>query len=455
MPAFKTQTISGWGRFPQAEAQLYRPERTSEIKTILREHTQAALIARGNGRSYGDASLNSGNGVVLTERVNRFLAFDETTGLVTCEAGVLLKDILDVFLPRGWFLPVTPGTKFPTIGGSVACDVHGKNHHGAGSISRHVEFLDLLLASGEIVRCSQTENSDLFWATAGGMGLTGIILTVALRLQRIETAYISVDFVRTRNLDETIELCEARDDSYRYSVCWIDCLASGNALGRGVLMWGEHARLDQLPSRLAKNPLQSRKKRDVTVPFTFPNWAINPLTVKLFNFGYYHQHPKERNGAIVDYDTYFYPLDSVLEWNKIYGSRGFVQYQCAFPLEVSRKALTQTLEVLSRHGLASFLAVLKRFGPQEGLLSFPLPGYTLALDIPFNNPNLLETLNRLDALVVAEGGRIYLGKDARMSAGHFAQMYPNLEKWRAIKRKVDPENVFSSDLSRRIGLSEF
>ncbi len=453
MTHFATRPVTGWGRYPVTTSDVYRPERMSDVRSIVGEHVQPTLIARGYGRSYGDAALNTASGVISSERLDRFLAFDESTGELKCEAGTRLKDILDVFVPRGWFLPVTPGTKYPSLAGSFACDVHGKNHHCDGSISRHVTEIELLLASGETVRCTKDDNADLFWATAGGMGLTGIILTVTLKLQPIETAYISVDFVRTRDLAETMELCESGDDAYRYSVCWIDCLASGKALGRSVLMRGDHARIDQLPAGKAKTPLAFRRKPDVTVPFDFPNWAINPLTVKTFNFFYYHSHPKQKNGAIVDYDSYFYPLDAALEWNRIYGNRGFLQYQPVFPLETSRRALTKTLEILAESRIASFLAVLKRFGPQEGLLSFPMPGYTLALDIPASSPRLFETLKKLDDLVLAEGGRIYLGKDARMTADAFARMYPKLDDWKRIKRQVDPDNVFSSDLSRRVGLT--
>lgn len=452
MSSFKSLSITGWGRYPVVTSEVYRPERVREVSAVLADLHDKALIARGYGRSYGDASLNAGKRVMVSERLNRILAFDDQTGLLKCEAGVQLKDILDVFVPRGWFLPVTPGTKFPSLGGSFACDVHGKNHHRDGSISRHTHEIELMLASGDIVRCTPTENSELFWATAGGMGLTGILLTVTIRMQRIESAYISVDFRKTRNLAETMDLCESEDDRYHYAVCWIDCLASGKSIGRSVLMHGEHARRDQVPAKFAKDPLRLHKKTALTIPMDFPGWAINPLSVKLFNFGYYHKHPQNKMGVITDYDTYFYPLDFVLEWNRIYGRRGFLQYQCVFPLETSRQGMFKVLEILSQQQIASFLAVLKRFGPQEGLLSFPMPGYTLALDIPISNQRMFDTLNRLDELVVAEGGRLYLGKDARMSAAHLARMYPKLDEWKRIKHQVDPEGIFSSDLSRRVGL---
>ncbi len=454
MTTFKTMSVTGWGRYPVVSSDVFRPDGPRAVREILGERHHAALIARGYGRSYGDAALNTDRGVISGEKLDRFLNFDERTGVLTAEAGVRLKEILDVFVPRGWFLPVTPGTKFVSLGGALACDIHGKNHHRDESFSRHVEWFDLLVASGEVIRCSKTENADLFWATAGGMGLTGIVLAVALKLQPIETAYISVDYVRTRDLDETLELCESGDERYHYSVCWIDCLASGTSLGRSVLMRGEHARPDQLPKKLQKHLFEIPHKPDVTVPFSFPNFAINPLSVKAFNFGFYHKHPKEKTGVITNYDSYFYPLDSVLEWNRVYGARGFLQYQPVFPPETSRSALIKTLEVLSKNKVASFLAVLKRFGPQEGLLSFPMPGYTLALDIPVTGPGLFKILDELDELVVASGGRIYLGKDARVRPEHMPAMYPKLAEWKRIKHDIDPENVFSSDLSRRVGLTE-
>ncbi len=444
--------LASWGRFPVTPTELLRPARTDELLSLLGERRYASLIGRGYGRSYGDAALNAGGGVVEQTRLDRMLAFDETTGVLVAEAGLRLKDILEVFVPRGWFLPVTPGTKYVSLGGALACDIHGKNHHRDASFSDHVEWFELLTADGRLRRCSKTEQADLFWATAGGMGLTGLILTVALKLRRIETAYISVDYARTRDLDETLERCEAEDDRYRYAVCWIDCLATGKRLGRSVLMRGDHLAAAELPARLRDRPLALPRKREVAVPFSFPNGVINPLTVKAFNTAFYHKHPKSRVGVVVDFDTYFYPLDAVLEWNRIYGRRGFVQYQPVLPLETSRATLIKLLEALSRAKIASFLAVLKRFGPQEGLLSFPMPGYTLALDIPMTGARMLAVLDELDDIVVQAGGRIYLGKDARLKPRHLEAMYPRLAQWRRIKQAVDPEGVFSSDLARRVGL---
>ncbi|MFQ3591002.1 MAG: FAD-binding oxidoreductase [Chloracidobacterium sp.] len=445
--------LTSWGRFPVATAEVLRPARQSDLTWLVGERVYPSLIGRGYGRSYGDAALNSQGGVVEQTYLDCMLAFDETTGVLVGEAGLRLKDILDVFVPRGWFLPVTPGTKYISLGGALACDIHGKNHHGDGSFSGHVEWFELLAADGSVRRCSRTENPDLFWATAGGMGLTGLILTVALKLRRIETAYIAVDYVRTRDLDETLERCEAEDDRYRYAVCWIDCLATGRALGRSVLMRGDHLAKADLPAHRRAQPLTIPRKLEVAVPFSFPNGVINPLTVKAFNTVFYHKHPRAKSGVVVDFDSYFYPLDAVLEWNRVYGRRGFIQYQPVIPLETSRATLIKLLEALSQAKIASFLAVLKRFGPQEGLLSFPMPGYTLALDIPVTDARMFAVLDTLDEIVVNAGGRVYLGKDARLKPQHLAAMYPQLPVWQRIKQTIDPENLFASDLSRRVGLT--
>ncbi|OYT72276.1 MAG: FAD-linked oxidase [Chloracidobacterium sp. CP2_5A] len=445
--------LASWGRFPVTPTELLRPARQDDLLSLLGERRYAALIGRGYGRSYGDAALNAGGAVVEQTRFDRLLAFDESAGVLVAEAGLRLKEILETFAPRGWFLPVTPGTKHVSLGGALACDIHGKNHHCDASFSSYVEWFELLTADGRIRRCSKAEQPDLFWATAGGMGLTGFILTVALKLRRIETTYIGVDYARTRDLDETIERCEAEDHRYRYAVCWIDCLATGKRLGRSVLMRGDHLAAAELPAQLRKHPLTLPRKREVTVPFSFPNGVINPLTVRAFNTAFYYQHPKARSGAVVDFDSYFYPLDAVLEWNRVYGRRGFIQYQPALPLETSRATLIKLLERLSQAKIASFLAVLKRFGPQEGLLSFPMPGYTLALDIPMTGARMLAVLDELDELVAQAGGRIYLGKDARLKPRHLEAMYPRLPEWRRIKQAVDPEGIFSSDLSRRVGLT--
>ena len=445
--------ITGWGRYPRAVCHLYRPERVKEVAVTLQQEEPNGFLPRGLGRAYGDAALNSEGGVILMERLDRFLAFDETTGVVRCEAGVPLADVIATFLPRGWFLPVTPGTKFCTVGACVACDVHGKNHHHDGSIGNFVRALTLLLPSGESVRCSREKNPDIFYATIGGMGLTGITLEVELQLRRVDTAWIVVDYVRTRDLDETLRTFHERDEHYLYSVAWLDCVAQGKGFGRGVLMFGKHAEADHLPATRRQNPFTIPRKREKTVPVDLPEFALNPLSLKAFNRLYYATHPS-REGVLVDYNTYFYPLDSILQWNRAYGKRGFVQWQCVLPYEGGMENLTRILETAQRRRAFPFLSVLKRMGESSGgILSFPMPGYTIALDFPVRN-GLFEVLDELDKIVIEAGGRLYLAKDARMSAETFHATYPQLARWQAVKAQVDPKGLLQSDLARRLRLME-
>jgi decaprenylphospho-beta-D-ribofuranose 2-oxidase len=452
MSRYLKHELASWGNFPREEVYDFRPDSPAEIAPILKEHLVPTYISRGLGRSYGDAALNAGAGVIRQERLNRFLAWDEENLTLESEAGVTLQEILDVFLPRGYFLPVTPGTKFITIGGAVAADVHGKNHHRDGSLAEFLDHFTLLTGTGAVLTCSRTENTDVFWATLGGMGLTGVILTVRLKLKPVETAFLTVDYKKAANLDGALEAFQ-QDHAYRYSVAWIDCLASGAALGRSVLMRGDHTPLAQLPEKFRGDPLRPRGKRTKSVPFRFPGFALNSWSVRLFNNMYYRRH---RDGTVqVDYDNFFYPLDSILNWNRVYGKRGFVQYQVAIPSETSRPALVELLEKLSRSRQASFLAVLKTFGPANaGLLSFPIQGATLALDLPNIGQPLLTLLDALDAIVLKHGGRVYLAKDARLSRPAFEAMYPRVDEFRQLKHRLDPEGLFSSSLARRLGLAE-
>jgi len=442
-------TLSGWGRYPLSECDIYRPDRIAELQAVVTGNS-SSLIARGLGRAYGDAALNDQNRVVDLTRLNRMLAFDAGSGLLRCEAGVTIGELIDVFLPRGFFPPVTPGTRFVTLGGSVAADVHGKNHHRDSSLAAHVTYFDLMIASGEVLRCTREENSDLFWATVGGMGLTGVILELELRMRRVESAYLEGELIRAGNVDAAIEAFERTEAQYGYSVAWIDCNSSKGALGRSVLNLGNFATLDRLPQNLAQDPLNTMPKLSPIVPFDFPGFALNSLSVRAFNAVIY-AFQRQKAHTIFDWESFFYPLDSIRNWNRIYGRRGFVQYQCVWPLDQSRAGLIEMLEAISASGRASFLTVLKKFGPQDGLLSFPMPGYTLALDFPVAD-GLLEFLDTLDAMVLKRGGRVYLAKDARMSPETFRAMYPNLGKWQAAKAAADPDNRFSSSLSRRLGM---
>jgi decaprenylphospho-beta-D-ribofuranose 2-oxidase len=440
-----SQRLAGWGRFTTSLTETFRPERVLDVASLAT--TSGPLLARGLGRAYGDAALNAQGRTVLFERLNRLLAFDAQTGVLECEAGVSLEQLLRVFGPRGFLPPVCPGTQFVTVGGAIACDVHGKNHHQHGSLGHHVLELRLVNAAGETVRCSREENADLFRATIGGMGLTGLILDAKLRLRRVESRYVAVDYDRAPNLDAALRMFEDSDDRYAYSVAWIDCLAGGRALGRSVLMRG-----NTLPAADAPRPRRERGSR-LRVPFDLPGMVLNPLSIRAFNTVFYHRHRPMARGVATADTEFFFPLDSVREWNRIYGRRGFLQYQFVLPTAGGREGLIRILE-RARGAAGSFLAVLKRFGEAapEGPLSFPREGYTLALDFPARRPGVLAMLDALDEIVIEHAGRVYLAKDARLRPDAMRAMYPALPEWLDIKRRVDPENRFASDLSRRLGL---
>jgi FAD/FMN-containing dehydrogenase len=442
--------LSGWGRFPVETCRVFRPEKRASLSAILASAEEPSYIARGLGRSYGDAALNRGGGVICFERLNRMIAFDPRTGVLECEAGVTFAEILDCFLARGYFLPVTPGTKFVTLGGAIAHDVHGKNHHRAGTISNFVLDFRLQTPQGDVMTCSPRENPDVFWATVGGAGLTGLILSARLRLQRVETAYVLVDFLKVPNFGDAIDAMEESDHLYEFSVAWIDCLARGRTLGRSVLMRANAAKRSDLPAG-SGDPLSPRRRSERSLPFNFPPGLLNRFTVGAFNALFYGRH-RTTSGRLADIDSFFYPLDSIRDWNRMYGRRGFVQYQLVFPLGTGRAGLAELLERVSASGRGSFLGVLKRFGnANAGLLSFPFPGYTLALDLP-GSDGLVAFLTDLDAIVLRHGGRLYLAKDAVTTPGSFAAMYPRLDEFRAVKARLDPDNRLSSSQARRLGI---
>ncbi len=451
---FVEQELAGWGRYPRGVARVYRPEKVGAAVEIAGRAGSLSRLGRGLGRSYGDAALNSGNEVIVSRRLDRFLNFDPASGALTCEAGVSLADVINVFLPKGWFLPVTPGTRHASVGGVVAADVHGKNHHLEGSFSNHLDWIELALADGSVARCSQRENPDLFWATVGGMGLTGLILAARFRLKPVETAFLRVDCHRSPELDETMRLMVEEDHNYLYSVAWIDCLASGRSLGRSVLMRGNPCRLDELDSKRRRSPREDVSAKLFNFPVDLPGFVLNRFSIRALNGCYYRLFRKGRSTKIQSFAPFFYPLDVVGSWNRAYGKRGFVQYQCAFPPDTSSSALRRMLERISAARRGSFLAVLKRLGPETGLLSFPMPGFTLALDFPMVGPDLLAFLDELDEIVLQYRGRVYLAKDARLSPRSFRRMYPRFPAWLEIKRRVDPESRFASDLSRRLRLHE-
>ena len=439
--------LSGWGHYPVEECRVYRPEARREAVELLAYGPESSFAPRGLGRSYGDAAVNGGAGVLLSARLDRFLAFDAVSGVLECEAGASLASIIETFLPRGWFLPVTPGTRHVTIGGAIAADVHGKNHHRVGTFSRFV--LDLLLATGggEVLRCSPQENPEAFWATVGGAGLTGFILSARIRLQKVETAWVLADFRRVGDLQEAMALLTETDPSYEYSVAWIDCLAPRRSRGRSLLLQANAAHAADLPRGMPLLPLPGPER--FPTPVALPSFVLNSFSVSLFNAMYYRLHPTGER-RLVDYGRYFYPLDSIRDWNHLYGRRGFVQYQVVVPLASSQVGLSALLERLSRSGYGCFLGVLKRFGEAgRAPLSFPFPGYTLALDLPVR-PGLPEFLRETDQLLLEFGGRVYFAKDATSTAEGFARMYPRLEEFRQTRSKLDPHGRLSSSLGRRL-----
>ena len=443
----KRAKLSGWGRYPALDCDLYRPEKFSELASIVASNA-SSILARGAGRAYGDAALNADNRVVDLTRLDRMISFDPPSATLSAEAGVTLSEIIDVFLPRGFFPAVVPGTRYVTLGGSIAADIHGKSHHRDSSFARQVKSFNLLLASGEIRRCSREENADFFWATVGGMGLTGVILEVELELRRVESAWLEGEEIRAPNLDAALEAFERTDSQYDNSVAWIDCASGAGKLGRSILTVANFAPRNSLPPAMRQEPFAIQPKFQPSVPFDLPNFALNPLTVRTFNAAIYAMHRGNARPKRFDYQSFFFPLDSIHNWNRIYGKRGFVQYQCVWPETESRAGLIETLEAIGASRRGSFLTVLKKFGAQDGILSFPMPGYTLALDFPVAD-GLMEFLDRLDAMVLARGGRVYLAKDARMRPDTFHAMYPNLPRWQQIKASIDPNHRFSSSLARR------
>lgn len=439
--------MANWGNYPVVDAEEKSVSFTDQIKDMLLQSN--GVIARGNGRCYGDASL--AGQTISTLKYDKILSFDEAKGIFECQSGITLDQVLKVIVPKGWFLPVTPGTKFITVGGAVASDVHGKNHHVDGSFSAHVLEMDVITGAGETITCSQTKIPDLFWATCGGMGLTGVITRVAFDLKKIETAYIKQKQVKAENLEELLQLFE-KYNHYTYSVAWIDCLKKGSDFGRSILILGEHATTEELPEDKRKAPLRLPKKKQITFPFNLPSLTLNSFTVRAFNFLYYGKNFKKELASVVSYEPFFYPLDAILHWNRGYGKKGFVQYQFVLPLE-SKQGLIQILKKISDAGLGSFLAVLKVFGKQDDLISFPMEGYTLALDFPVRD-GLFNFLDELDEIVLQYGGRLYLSKDARMKPEIFWRSYPRATEFLDIVKRYNPNFKMDSLQARRLHITQ-
>jgi len=430
-------------------ADVFAPPDAGHVAGLVRDVGLAPLLPRGLGRSYGDASLNAGGSVVDMTGVTGIESFDPGSGTVTVAGGTSFDDLLRFLVPRGFFVPVTPGTRFVTVGGAIAADVHGKNHHGDGSLQQHLVAFDLLLANGETVAVTAEAEPRTFGATCGGLGLTGIVTRATLSLLPIETAFLAVTRERTPDLATTLERIRASDAQYRYSVAWVDCLARGRSLGRSVIMQANHARPEDLPAELRDRPLELT----ISTPLPWPRWSpsglVRPASVRLFNEGFYRRAPSQPRESIERILPYFYPLDRIKNWNRAYGPRGFVQYQFVVP-EAADRTLEAVIARLADGGCPSLFAVLKRMGPGAGMLSFPIAGWTLALDIPASAPGLALLLDEIDEMVAAAGGRVYLAKDARMRPEMVAQMYPDLDEWRAIRALLDPRQRWQSDLSRRL-----
>ena len=442
--------MSGWSRYPCVESMALEPSSPLEAKRLQNEF--AGVIPRGNGRAYGDAAIGKTASLCL-RRLDRLCSFDESSGRLVVEAGVLLDDILAEFVPRGFFPPVVPGTKFVTIGGMIAADVHGKNHHGAGSFGEYIESLMIALPNGEIVSCSPLNDPDLFDATIGGMGLTGTILQATFRLLRIESGWIKQNTIVAPDLAAALNILALHEDA-PYVVAWIDCLAKGAKLGRSLLYLGEHASdsdIETLAPGAARTP--RRRLPHLAVPVDFPGFALNRWSVGAFNEVYFRMGAaKAAAPRLSDLDTFFFPLDGILEWNRIYGKRGFLQYQCIVPVEQAQDTISEILDRCSRRGNCSFLAVLKKLGKaSRGLMSFPFPGVTLALDLTIDR-GVFDFLDEIDALIVAAGGRVYLAKDARQSRATFEAGYPNLQRFRELRQRIEAPNRLASRLSERLGI---
>jgi decaprenylphospho-beta-D-ribofuranose 2-oxidase len=448
-----TVTLTGWGRLAPSSAELAEPATDADAAAVLQAAAPSrGLIARGLGRSYNNAAQCGGGLVISTARLNRIIALDAATGLAACEAGVSLEQLMVAGLPAGWFVPVSPGTRQVTVGGAIAADVHGKNHHVAGSFARHVPSFELLLPSGELRTVTPKAEPSLFWATAGGMGLTGLIVRATVQLKRVATSRVRVDTVRTADIDETMTVLAEHDRAYGYTVAWSDSLARGASLGRSVITSGDIAELADLPSDEQAHPFAFRPGARLGVPPGVPPGLVSRYTVALANEAWYRKAPRLRRGELQPIGKFFHPLDGVRNWNRVYGPGGFRQYQYVVPFG-QEAAVRRSFELVSAARAPSFVTVLKRFGEQDpGLLSFPMAGWTLALDFPARTPGLATLLGALDDLVAGAGGRVYLAKDSRVPPGTLAQMYPRLAEFRALRASLDPKAVLASDLSRRLGL---
>jgi len=442
--------LNGWGATAPTAATLVSLDDLEAVSAVVKGDDPRGTIARGYGRSYGDPAQNAGGTVVDGTRSTGLLSVDLSTATVVARAGTSIDQLIRWLVPLGMFVPVTPGTRSVSVGGAIAADIHGKNHHHSGSWCRHVESFRLMVADGSVLHVSRDHDPDLFWATCGGMGLTGVILDATIHMKPIETSWLNVDTDRTQDLDHLMALMSTSDRDYEYSVAWIDLVAGGRRMGRGILDRGRFATFDELGPRQRRGPLEFHDREIATAP-PVPNGLLNPLTVRAFNELWYRKAPRRRRGHLQTIGAFFHPLDMVRDWNRMYGSRGCVQWQCVVPLDRG-DVIEAAVQRFSSTHLSSFLAVLKLMGPGDGAhLSFPQEGWTLALDIPVG-AGLETILDDLDEQVVEAGGRLYLAKDSRMRPELLPLMYPRLGEWQEIRRRVDPDGRFQSDMSRRLGL---
>jgi decaprenylphospho-beta-D-ribofuranose 2-oxidase len=447
--------LTGWGRTAPSRATVHPARDLAEIADALKHAGPRGVLARGLGRSNGDATQNAGGDVLDMTTLSRVRALDLDAGTITVEAGASLDALMRLLVPLGWFVPVTPGTRYITVGGAIAADIHGKNHHVDSSFSAHLHDLVLATPLGDRLTLTARGNPGEFAATTGGMGLTGVVLEATFRLLPVETSLMRVDTDRLPDLDTVMARMAVGDEAYRYSVAWIDCLAVGRNLGRAVLTRADHARRRDLDgTRHARAPLGYHPSARLQAPRGIPGGLLNRFTVAAFNEFWFRKAPAHRVGGLESIPTFFHPLDMVRDWNRIYGPRGFLQYQFVVPFGPGGETVVRVaLERLSAARCPSFLAVLKRFGPQDGLLSFPTEGWTLALDVPAGHPGLAPLLDDLDRRVAEAGGRVYLAKDSRLRPDLLEAMYPRLAEWRAIRDRLDPDRVMNSDLNRRLGLT--
>jgi FAD/FMN-containing dehydrogenase len=431
--------LTGWGNYPVAvDPKINVATDIDSLRKILQSDFNG--ICFGQGRSYGDSALS--NHILLTSQLNHVLDFDPITGHVTCLAGVTIADLIDIFMPRGWFLPVTPGTKYVSIGGAISSDVHGKNHHHIGCFSEHVIEFDLMLPNGEIRSCSPQQNSKLFRSACGGIGLIGFIVKAKIALKSINSSFIKETIIKANDLEETLHNFDEYKDA-PYSVAWMDSTASGKHFGRSLLFLGKHTDTEQF---------ESLNKRKISIPLNMPQLTLNKYSISAFNNFYFNAIKKQSVERVVHCDSFFYPLDNIRHWNRMYGKRGFVQYQFVLPKSSGTTGLKNILHKIAESRKASFLTVLKLLGPQNrNYLSFPLEGYTVAMDFPIRT-GIFEFLNLMDQVVLENGGRIYLCKDARMSEQVFKQSYPDWEIFSKIRQEYNADKTFNSLQSRRLGI---